>query len=80
MTIEQAIRKSIKQGYNRNYKISDLGELSFIEQVVCMDPLFWKALGKAMGWNKGMVIEYHWHCMIDHLVNGGTIKEFFETL
>jgi hypothetical protein len=58
---------------------------------VFLDPLFWQALGKATGWE-----EYygHWfrprksvpqwrfemHRFIDHLADGKTPEEFFQTL
>ena len=55
-----------------------------------MDPLFWKALGKSMGWDKavygygpGMPKTYwesEWHQLINHLAAGGTIEDYFKNL
>jgi len=43
------------------------------------DPLFWQCLGKALGWS---IIHWSdiWHSLIDHLVEGKEIDEFFINL
>lgn len=54
-----------------------------------LDPLFWQALGKAMGWGKSdewfenRKYDYWqemWHRFIDHLASGGEPEEFFTNL
>jgi len=56
-----------------------------------LDPAFWQALGKAMGWSeeKASVVIYrvkepewqsYWHRFIDHLAEGKTLESFFERL
>ncbi len=62
---------------------------------VVLRPEFWKSFGKAMDWEENifcvtetshMLIPKedewltHWHELIDHLAEGGTIESFFETL
>ena len=52
-----------------------------------LDPKAWEAVGKVEGWNKYDEKEYFapeyrnkMHQMIDHLVEGGTIESYIETL
>lgn len=60
-----------------------------------LDPLFWQALGKAMGWGKKMSVsiasgggtawhtkkwQAHWHDFIDHLAEGKDAESFFAEL
>jgi hypothetical protein len=56
-----------------------------------LDPVFWQALGKALGWReeKASVVMYRvtepewqstWHRFIDHLAEGNTAESFFEQL
>ncbi len=58
-----------------------------------LDPLFWQALGKGLGWNgknmdaccesnPGSQDEwfYNWHNFIDHLASGKSVDSFFEEL
>ena len=56
---------------------------------ILLDPLFWKALGKGLGWEKLDIVtnsaEYRewngqWHRFIDHLVEGKDIDSFFAGL
>lgn len=56
---------------------------------VLLDPLFWSALGKGLGWkdydrsyNQADQLEVervylkHWHRFIDHLAEGGSIEDY----
>lgn len=63
MTIEEAIQKAIKGGWDdTNYAYASQNEIDpkneweigiwRYDVKVFIDPLFWKALGKAMGWFK----------------------------
>lgn len=53
-----------------------------------LDPKFWQALGKTMGWSIMQMAAdgtpvydtSEWHAMIDALAEGKTIEEYFETL
>ena len=53
-----------------------------------LDPLFWQALGRGMGWfcpfrhvhkDTDTCFPWHtkWHQLIDHLADGGTPESFF---
>lgn len=54
------------------------------------DPLFWQALGKALGWGELTVSRddwtqqpkwlYEWHRFIDHLAFGKDTDSFFSAL
>ena len=54
MTIKQVHQKAIKAGYD-HYLMSDgkkgLKVIGECRSDVLLDPLFWQALGKAMGWD-----------------------------
>ena len=86
MTIKQAIQKARANGFKREEE--HLEETSYgadynIEAVV-LDPNFWKALGKAEGWNGREFFSGQYkrkmHKMIDHLIEGKTIEDYFKTL
>lgn len=54
---------------------------------ILISPLFWQALGKAMGWDEEYDYENkreawigYWHRFIDHLASGGDAESFFATL
>jgi hypothetical protein len=51
-----------------------------------LDPHFWRSLGLALGWYKGVATQYlvyeqwwrqPWHRFIDHLADGHTPEAFF---
>ena len=78
MTILQAIQKAAGEGY----KIHE-GEEALL------DPLFWRALGVALGWQvecHPRYIPYNqwwqrpWHRFIDHLAEGKSPESFFKDL
>lgn len=54
--MEKAIQKSREGGY----KIDDFS-LAIMSRSYLIDPLFWKALGKAMGWGKERPKD-EWYC------------------
>jgi hypothetical protein len=89
VTFEQAIHKAIVGGYEKH--ISLLGtHLYYVEKgPILLDPLFWQALGRALGWMEGVGKKYlaynqwwlqPWHGFIDHLAHGGSPESFFENL
>ena len=56
---------------------------------VALDPLFWQALGKALGWNKIDAADWQdgvptwknqWHRFIDHLAEGKDTTQFWDDL
>jgi hypothetical protein len=105
MTIQQAIQKAIEGGWKNilptiTTKDSDIGEVMnalLLWQMLPLatgDPLFWQALGKAMGWEERRCTcedyssncrcqftwLYHWHCFLDILADGGSPESFFASL
>ncbi|MFZ2152263.1 MAG: hypothetical protein WAV09_04105 [Minisyncoccia bacterium] len=100
--MKQAIKIAIENGW-KGTTISETlgGSIKTIglrvgldnKEIVLLDPLFWQALGKGLGWNRMMSaeIEYHrikdypewqWnmHRFIDHLAEGKDIDSFFNDL
>lgn len=59
-------------------------------QAVLLDPLFWQALGRGLGWDdniqtyvpRGNKTNYmiQWHRFIDHLIEGKDIESYFKNL
>lgn len=66
MTIGEAIQKAFKNGWrhNRIGEMKSMGQqgakalLLSLGYEFLLDPLFWQALGKAMGWSKLVVVPY----------------------
>ena len=90
MTITEAIEKAIEGGWEKDGFVCQ-GELIGVEEIALLDPLFWQALGKAMGWaevkRNGIFVQSNnrawidkWHALIDHIADGGSIESYFETL
>lgn len=57
------------------------------QQSLFLDPLFWQALGKGLGWtwegeHETGIPAWNrvWHSFIDHLAEGKDINSFFEEL
>jgi len=46
----------------------------------CLDPEFWRALGRMLGWQHERVWRDHRQRFIDHLAQGKTPELFFATL
>lgn len=107
MTIQEAIKKAVEGGWENTLpKITphnpenDAGKASVLNALLrkqylpmaLLDPLFWQALGRAMGWDSATLTHFgngyqhystwqsKWHKLIDHLADGGSIESFFETL
>lgn len=75
-----------KDGWNSTEKMT-IDEA--FENKLLLDPLFWKSLGKSLGWKEGEYMndtlwkgEWHerWVSFIDHLAEGGTPDDFFKSL
>ena len=84
MTIEQAKQKAIDGGFEIHNSV-----VGWNIPLPLFDPLFWQALGKAMGWNgvnylAPEMTTWQWrdylHDFIDHIADGGTIESYFEQL
>ena len=92
MTIQETIQKAIDGGWKKEFVVEpmDTPQANFAKAMI--DPLFWQALGKAMGWKdsdecgscKCPVTQeawyYHWHRFVDHLAKDRSIESFFEQL
>ena len=83
--IESAIREAVeKGGYAAiTEEVSDVFAPPVVARLAFLDPLFWQALGKAMGWggedwDGGW--RKHWHRFIDHLAEGKDAESFFKDL
>lgn len=91
MQTNEAILKALENGYEPK-------ELSLPEgwtAQILLDPEFWRALGKGLGWDKYepgepfYIPDRHrnsprwkkqWHFLIDHLAEGKDINSFFEEI
>ena len=96
MTIEQAIEKAVKAGWNmrRHEYVKQQNEEGVPREVIFLDPTFWQSLGRAMRWEytkKDISGEFdfivgkdewrmQWHRFIDHLADNKTAEEFFKIL
>jgi len=80
-TFTKELEIDTAQGYIHTYSLND----------ILLDPLFWRALGKAMGWTDWIVEggkrradpnswKANWHRFIDHLAEGKDPKDFFKEL
>jgi hypothetical protein len=100
--MKEAIQKAIEGGWKPKGQKSmakyDLGlqkqaavNRSKFWERYCLDPLFWQALGKAMGdgnmdcnpYGQDFPMklwQYNWHSFIDHLAKGKSADEFFKEL
>ena len=103
--MKEAIEKAYGAGYNPekfNYTfkweedMSGATEVYQIDPRKCqLDPLFWQALGKSLGWEKADGVggkyaqhpneryaywKWQWHRFIDHLAEGKDPDEFFKSL
>jgi len=81
----QAIKKAIEGGLDYS-PISPRAN----PELLFLKPLFWKCLGKSLGWGKEdeqialiykwKAWQYYWHSFIDHLAEGKDIDSFFKEL
>ena len=77
MTIQDLIEKAIQGGYDKKQRLTPLGILKPLEQLV-LDPKFWKAVGKM----EKSFYEYtdNMHHMISYLIKGGNLEDYIKTL
>jgi hypothetical protein len=89
--MNEAIKLAIKDGYNFSQYDVDIG--NFHEEVISRDPLFWQALGKALGWkvdkddtcinNECFYCKpwlKHAHRYLDIVLIGGDTEKFWKEL
>lgn len=88
--MKEAIQKAIGGGYPEGkytFSVSG-GHVKTDTNAIFLDPLFWQALGKAMGWkewereSEDMRHQWriNWHRFIDHLAEGKDAESFFNEL
>jgi hypothetical protein len=90
MTIQEALSKAVEGGYQPNSQHRELGmragvlglhTFSTIHVDECfLDPNFWRALGRTLGWQHERVWRGQWQRFIDHLAHGNTPESFFAHL
>ncbi len=92
MTLQETIKKATEGGYGKVHwnpleNRLVLGEIDGFQDNIYkffLDPLFWQALGKAMGdddfRSQPDIWKNRWHRFIDHLAGGKTTEEFFNNL
>lgn len=87
--MEKAIKKAIEGGWDDSrYKAFFSEGVRMWHESAFLDPLFWQALGKSMGWQtenkthfpQGIGWQYYWHRFIDHLAEGKDADSFFANL
>ncbi len=92
MTIQETIKEAIKGGWHKPYDhlYPPFGTGP------CLDPDFWKALGKSLEWCEGEEDNngcincqfsncennwlFHWHSFIDFLAENNKAEDFFKKL
>lgn len=95
MTIQTAIQKAVEGGWDKTRATLDFNEgggEQIWESDMILDPLFWQALGKSMGWDGTDCLhngckdhpskewKVRWHELIDHLAEGKSIEDYFNDL
>jgi len=90
MTIQEALTKAREGGYQHAFKHREpglqagvLGLHAFSTIQVddfFLDPEFWRALGRTLGWQDERVWRGQWQRFIDHLAQGNTPASFFARL
>jgi len=77
----KAVEKAIEGGYRH------LNPVNYLDAEMAMtflDPLFWRALGKTLGWKDASTNWSgwlgHWHVFINWIAEGKTPESFFEGL
>lgn len=80
--MNEALKLAIeKGGYKELYQT-----IGRIEEQIALDPLFWQALGKALGWDGWSVQFYgdewlfHAHQYFDLVLTGGDTEAFWKEL
>lgn len=91
--MNEAIKLAIEKGgyrpdgyssfdnYAPSQKTQAIVKMKFKERIV-LDPKFWQALGKALGWKNYVIPEWHQyaHQYFDLILTGGDREKFWEEL
>lgn len=86
--VKQAVQRAIEAGYRSDWMAQHdttqlLAEYVMDSNDYLLDPLFWRALGKSLGWEKSEIrnepLEY-WMRFIFHIEAGQTPDSFFDAL
>jgi hypothetical protein len=90
MTVQEALTKAREGGYQHAFKPRAPGLRAVVIRLhgfhaihvddFFLDPEFWRALGRTLGWQDERVWKGQWQCFIDHLAQGNTPESFFATL
>lgn len=88
--LEQAIRDAVEKGeYEKEIAFPRDGQEKLMLhdwsiKATLLDPAFWRALGRARGWELRMfrIDEWkeNWYQLIDHLAADKDVESFFATL
>lgn len=91
--MKEAINKAIEGGWRKDFQWESVEEMLWLKEKFLLDPLFWQALGKAMGWKPNDPNISHatqsgmercsiclWHRFISHLAEGKDAESFFNEL
>lgn len=82
--VQRAIEKAIEGGYEKGKFFVDYHHINQLDDMMMqgqflLDPEFWKCLGEAKEMFTFTWL-YSWHCLIDHIAEGGTVEEYFEKI
>lgn len=85
MTIQEAIKKAVEGGYekaamNELQNRPALYDLNERLHQHLLDPLFWQAAGKSLGWYAGEHTQKAQDMIYHIFADGGSIESYFETL
>jgi hypothetical protein len=90
MTTQEALTKATEVGYHMRSTDATAKESRSSSRVgvqaMVLDPIFWFALGWALGWHEQQGGGYDqwwrepWHRCVDCVAEGKTPDDFFETL
>ena len=90
MTIQEARTKAREGGYQRTFIPREPGLRAVVLGLHAfrtihvdeffLDPEFWRALGRTLGWHHEPVWKGYCQRFIDHLAHGNTPESFFATL
>ena len=90
MTIQEVLTKASEGGYHHDaqrqaltIRVGVLGSHAFRTirvDAIFLDPEFWCALGRTLGWHHERVWKGQWHRFIDQLAEGKTPEDFFAHL
>jgi len=90
MTLQEVMTKASEGGYQHEFPdhepglravIVGLHGFSIIQvNAIFLDPHFWYALGRTLGWHHEPVWQGPWQRFLDHLAHGNTPETFFATL